>query len=424
MVASGSNGTTAQQSRRATIPAVRRDAAGGGSGGPSPGMNTGTLLLLAQKTWQGYSRDNCSQMAAGIAYHILFAIVPLAMFVVSILALIAGSQDVQQRITDALSEEFELTTVDVSFELSSSGAARVEALYGAEAVSEVEAGLAALNEDEARDEERTAAANILRDGGPIVVAGYPLFDDDIDTHFDNILLETLHGVVSASRVVGVVSLLVLAYAASGLFGVVRRSLDFVWDTPRHLPMVTGKLLDVAMLFALVAMVVLMLLILAAVSLTSALLFRFLGELRGDDTLWIESVLWSFVWFILPPLFSFVLFLLLYRYGPHTHNSLRSVWPGALLAAVGFEVMKFGYSIYLTNFASFDVVYGALGGVLLFLLFVHLSAQVFLIGAELAAEYPRVMRGDYPLHQVPAERTTLRQKVESALRSLFVDRTPP
>ena len=45
--------------------------------------------------------------------------------------------------------------------------------------------------------------------------------------------------------------------------------------------------------------------------------------------------------------------------PSADVRLRDVWPGALLAALGFELVKAGFSFYLANFARYGAVYGSL-----------------------------------------------------------------
>jgi membrane protein len=108
-----------------------------------------------------------------------------------------------------------------------------------------------------------------------------------------------------------------------------------------------------------------------------------------------AVFGDVVWFALslavPWLFAFAFCLLLFRWGPGTTTRFRDVWPGAALVATGLEVLKAGFGIYVNYFGSFDVVYGALGGVLLFMLFVYWSAYLFLFGAEMSAEYRAAMQ---------------------------------
>ena len=82
-------------------------------------------------------------------------------------------------------------------------------------------------------------------------------------------------------------------------------------------------------------------------------------------------------------------MLLYRFVPTTGPRLRDLWPGALVAAAGFEVLQYGFSVYLSGLAHYNRVYGSLGAVIAALFFVYLNASVFLFGAEVASEYPRL-----------------------------------
>jgi uncharacterized BrkB/YihY/UPF0761 family membrane protein len=60
----------------------------------------------------------------------------------------------------------------------------------------------------------------------------------------------------------------------------------------------------------------------------------------------------------------------------------------------FEVAKNGLALYLRRFADYDRVYGSLGAVVAFLLFVYVGANVVLFGAEIASEWPRIIHGHY------------------------------
>ena len=80
--------------------------------------------------------------------------------------------------------------------------------------------------------------------------------------------------------------------------------------------------------------------------------------------------------------------------------------------------KIAFSIYLENFSNYDLVFGSLGAVAAFLFWVYLSANILLLGAEVASEYPRVLRGDYAEARPPPARP-LRETVRARLRGLFV-----
>ena len=60
-------------------------------------------------------------------------------------------------------------------------------------------------------------------------------------------------------------------------------------------------------------------------------------------------------------------------------------PGAVLATVLWMIGTMGFSIYAKNFGSYNEVYGALGGVIILLTWMWLSAFIILLGAEVNAE---------------------------------------
>jgi membrane protein len=60
------------------------------------------LWVLGMRTWTGFTRDACTQQAAAMAYYVLFSIVPLAIFLVSIAGLFLGSEENVEKIVDAI----------------------------------------------------------------------------------------------------------------------------------------------------------------------------------------------------------------------------------------------------------------------------------------------------------------------------------
>ncbi|SLN29955.1 hypothetical protein ROJ8625_01338 [Roseivivax jejudonensis] len=88
------------------------------------------------------------------------------------------------------------------------------------------------------------------------------------------------------------------------------------------------------------------------------------------------------------LFGLVVFglSLLYRFAPSRRQpKWRWVSPGALVAAILWMVGTIGFSIYVQNFGSYNETYGTLGGVIILLTWLWLSAFIVLLGAEFNAE---------------------------------------
>ncbi len=91
------------------------------------------------------------------------------------------------------------------------------------------------------------------------------------------------------------------------------------------------------------------------------------------------------------LFAGVLFgfALLYRFGPDRDQPKWS-WatPGAVFAAVGWIVLSLLFSIYTANFGRYNETYGALGAIVVVILWLLLSAVVVIFGAEINCELER------------------------------------
>ncbi len=81
-------------------------------------------------------------------------------------------------------------------------------------------------------------------------------------------------------------------------------------------------------------------------------------------------------------------LVMYVFGPNVKITFHSALPGALLAVFGWFLGSAGFTFYLTHFADYDVTYGALGAVIVLMLWFYIIAAAMLIGAEVNAQLAR------------------------------------
>ena len=85
---------------------------------------------------------------------------------------------------------------------------------------------------------------------------------------------------------------------------------------------------------------------------------------------------------------------LYRFGPDRDKPRwRWVTPGAIAATVFWIVASVGFTVYVANFNSYDKTYGSLGGVVILLTWLYLSALMVLFGAVINAQSERQTRKD-------------------------------
>lgn len=86
----------------------------------------------------------------------------------------------------------------------------------------------------------------------------------------------------------------------------------------------------------------------------------------------------------PVLIEFACVMLIYRVVPHHMVKWRHAIPGALLAVVMLELVKWGMGLYLGSFQSYQKLYGTVAFVPILLLWIYLSWVSVLLGASLAS----------------------------------------
>jgi len=97
-----------------------------------------------------------------------------------------------------------------------------------------------------------------------------------------------------------------------------------------------------------------------------------------------SGLQNFIFTVVPYITSVLAFLLLYVLMPNRVVRIKHAIWGALLATMLFELSKLGFTEYITRFPSYQAIYGALAAVPILLLWMYLSWNIVLVGAELTA----------------------------------------
>lgn len=201
------------------------------------------------------------------------------------------------------------------------------------------------------------------------------------------LRSLLTSVSGRAGALGLLGFLGVIWSASGVMAAIRAALNVAWDTTSRRPFLRGKAVDLALVAGvfLVTGCTLGLTIIASIARQGT--SHLPGALRGLTPLVGAAV--SVISFVASAALLFAVFGFLYRVVPTVHTRVRGIWPGALTAAAGFEALQYGFSVYIAHFARYNKVYGSLGAIVAFLFFVYLASMVFLFGAEVASEYPRL-----------------------------------
>ena len=99
-------------------------------------------------------------------------------------------------------------------------------------------------------------------------------------------------------------------------------------------------------------------------------------------------LWGYLALPLPFFLMWVVFLLIYFLAPAPAVPFRSAMLGAIIASALWQITKETYSYYLLEYARFDQLYGPVGAVVGFVLWVYYSSVILLFGAEVAEVHSR------------------------------------
>jgi len=194
------------------------------------------------------------------------------------------------------------------------------------------------------------------------------------------LLSSAHqsGSKGFAAAVAVVTLLV---GATSVFGELQSTLDSIWKSPRQdstawWRIARSRLLSIGLILGVGFLLLVSLIMSAALAALGA---------------WFGTLLvrWNV---ILPALdlvlslgLTTVLFAMIYKYVPREDIAWGDVWIGGLVTACLFSVGKLLIGLYLGR-SSLSSAYGAAGSIMVLLLWIYYSAQIFLLGAEFTHIY--------------------------------------
>jgi membrane protein len=210
-----------------------------------------------------------------------------------------------------------------------------------------------------------------------------LLEHGADPSTADVVRKTLQSMINASSgALGVTLLVSIALAlngASGAFGAAGRSLNIAYGIEKDRGVVRRKLVDLGVAFV---VIVLFIIVVGAVFLGGQIAHDLFGKIGLGDT---AAKIWSYVRWPGAVAAAMLAYGLVYRLAPDGPEPVVGwISPGAVVGVGLWLVLSFGFSIYVRNFASYGAAYGAFGAAIVLLLWLYLSANAFLFGAELDA----------------------------------------
>ena len=231
-----------------------------------------------------------------------------------------------------------------------------------------------LGHDEAQRLLMTQVSDLLGESG---AQGIQTILDSVDTKREGMLAT-------------VVGALTLVMGATTVFAELKTDLDRIWkQTAKKASGIWGFLRTRLLSFGLVLAIAFLLLVSLVVS----------AAVAAAGNLWFgkfEAVL-HVIEFVMSMGIMTVLFAMMYKLLPAAKIAWRDVWVGAAITALLFWLGKFAIGLYL---GKNDVVssFGSAGTVVLVIVWVYYSAQIFFLGAEFTYEFAKALgsrRGEAP-----------------------------
>jgi membrane protein len=221
--------------------------------------------------------------------------------------------------------------------------------------------------------------NVPADQNPVVKEVAGLIGggggDAIKTMVKHMSEQPKHGVVAT--VIGFVTLL---FGATGVFGELQDSLNTIWEVmPKPGRTVMEFLRQRFLSFTMVAGVCFLLLVSLIVSAGLSAVQHLVG---GAGVL---HYLWDALNVVISLVVISALFALMFKYLPDVKMEWKDTLVGAVATAVLFTIGKAAIGLYLGK-ASVGSAYGAVGSLVVLLLWIYYSSLIFLIGAEFTHVY--------------------------------------
>jgi membrane protein len=196
----------------------------------------------------------------------------------------------------------------------------------------------------------------------------------------------IEGLTKSSGTAGILLIVGIATAiwtASGYVGAYMRASNVIYEVEEGRSFI--KLRPLQMLVTLV-LVLLLAIVLVAVVLTGPLASA-VGSAVGIGSS--AVTVWNIAkWPVLLAMVV-VMIALLYFASPNAKlRGVKSILPGAILAVIVWLVASAAFAFYVANFGSYNKTYGALGGVVVFLVWLWITNLAILFGTELNAEQER------------------------------------
>lgn len=182
---------------------------------------------------------------------------------------------------------------------------------------------------------------------------------------------------------GVGGVIALIWGALGVFNAITSAVNHAWAVERKRSFLKHRLYGFLMMVSAGLILILGLVIASLVRLAETRLRE--AMVRSP---WVDNFSGVFASY-LATLLLIGCVALVFKYIPNTKVRFRDVWPGAILVGVLWRIALWLFSWYAADLATWNVIHGSIAAVVVFLLWIYVSAVILIYGVEMTASYARL-----------------------------------
>ncbi len=217
-----------------------------------------------------------------------------------------------------------------------------------------------------------------------LVGTYLYSDKEVLTHIrrylegmvpalDPRIMKNLLGVIQSRKIVGIMGILGLIWTSTWVFSSLRTAFNIIFQVKKERGTFHGKAIDLLMIgLAGISH-------LASMGLTS--LMSYSQRYRLKVPLDLGPIFGLFLKYLLPFLFTFWMFFLIYKVIPYRSIHYKTALQTAFFISLLWEVAKQVFGWYVFNLAKFSMIYGSLSALIIFFFWVYYSSAIVLLGGE-------------------------------------------
>ena len=176
----------------------------------------------------------------------------------------------------------------------------------------------------------------------------------------------------------------LLWGGLGVFNAITSAVNHAWAVERRRSFLKHRLVGIVMLICAGLVLLLGLVIASMVRLAESRL----APAMATSPWWIENFSGMFGSYLATALLIGCVALVFY-FIPNTAVRFKDVWPGAILVGVLWRIALSLFSWYAADLARWNVIHGSIAAVVVFLLWIYVSAVILIYGVEMTASYARL-----------------------------------